>query len=159
MLNPELTYTNFPMMLKAVECNWSLHSAGDWISTEWEIYYDHTYVTKVNFVPKYDRETHQKINVAPIINEGKLDDIIFSDLEKLLKTKEWRDPNLNIRAYDGVAWKIDYYSSDGNILNSSGKLGYIYGEKLLEDIVKVLSEMQKPYGAPACVKVEKQQYL
>lgn len=64
--------------------------------------------------------------------------------------------NLNIRAYDGVAWKIDYYSTDGNILNSSGKLGYIYGEKLLEDIVKVLSEMQKPYGAPACVKVEKQ---
>ncbi len=144
------------LFLNAIECNWSLHSAGDWISTEWEIYYDHTYVTKVSFVPKYDRETHQKINVAPIINAGKLDDKTFSDLEKLLKTKEWRDPNLNIRAYDGVAWKIDYYSTDGNILNSSGKLGYIYGEKLLEDIVKVLSEMQKPYGAPACVKVEKQ---
>ena len=157
MLNPELTYTNFPMMLKAVECNWSLHSAGDWSETEWEIYYDHSYVTKVNFVPDYDCEKHEKIYVPPIINTGELDNKTFSDLEALLKTKVWRDPNIHIRAYDGVAWKIDYYSPEGKIVNSSGKLGYIYGEKLLNDIVEIIAQLQVPYGAPACVKVSKEQ--
>lgn len=143
------------LFLKAVECNWSLHGPGDWNIVEWEIYYDHTYATKVSFVPKYDHETHKKIDVAPIINTGKLDEKTFSELETLLNAKIWRDPNLEIRAYDGEGWKIDYYSPEGEIINSSGEFGYIYGEKLLSDIVDVLNRLQQIYRAPACVKVKK----
>ena len=145
------------IILNAVEHNWSLHGPGDWDTVEWIIYYDHTYKTRVDFVPEYDWKTNETINVAPIINTGKLDDKMFSDLEALLKTKAWRDPLIDIQACDGVAWKIDYYSFEGKIINSSGKLGYIYGEKLLGDIVKMLAELQKPYGAPAYINVKKNQ--
>ena len=145
------------IILNAAEHNWSRHGPGDWDTVEWVIYYNHTYKTKVDFVPKYDWKTNETINVPQIINTGKLDDKTFSDLEALLKTKEWRDPNMDIQASDGVAWKIDYYSYEGKIINSSGKLGYIYGEKLLGDIVKVLAELQKPYGAPAYINVKKNQ--
>ena len=142
------------LFLKAVEHNWSLHGPGDWNIVEWEIYYDHTYATKVSFIPKRDQKTYESIDVPPIINTGKLNHRAFSDLETLLKTKTWRDPKIVIHACDGVAWKIEYYSSDGKIINSSGKLGYIYGEKLLEDIVKLLAELQRPYGAPAYINVK-----
>ncbi len=147
------------LFLKAVEHNWSLHGPGDWNIVEWEIYYDHTYATKVSFIPKRDQVTYESIDVPPIINTGKLDDKMFSDLEALLKTKVWRDPLIDIQACDGVAWKIDYYSSEGKIINSSGKLGYIYGEKLLGDIVNFLAELQKPYGAPAYVYVKQKGYI
>lgn len=145
------------VILKAVECNWSLHGPEDWNTVEWKVFYDHTYITKVSFVPKYDRERNESVDIPPIVNFGKLDVEAFSDLEALLKTEMWRDPNIEIRAYDGEAWKIDYYSSDGKIINSSGKLGYIYGEKLLGEIVEQLAILQNPYGAPACVKVKKKQ--
>jgi hypothetical protein len=147
------------IILNAVEHNWGRHGPGDWDTVEWVIYYNHTYETKVDFVAKYDWKTNKTINVPQIINTGKIDDKTFSDLEALLKTKAWRDPNIDIQASDGVAWKIDYYSSEGKIINSSGKLGYIYGEKLLGDIVKMLAELQKPYGAPAYVYVKQKGYI
>ncbi len=147
------------IILIAVEHNWSRHGPGDWDTVEWIIYYDHTYKTKVEFVPEYDWKTNETDIITPIINTGKVDDKMFSDLEVLLKTKAWRDPLIDIQACDGVAWKIDYYSSEGKIINSSGKLGYIYGEKLLGDIVKMLAELQKPYGAPAYVYVKQKGYI
>ena len=143
------------LMLKATEYNWSLLGPEDWSEVEWEIYYDRTYRTKVSFVPKYDRETKKSIDTSPIEKSGTMDEITFVALKSLINTKVWRDPNIEVHAYDGEVWKIDYYSTEGNIINSSGDTGYIYGEKLLIDIVNLLAKLQRVYYAPAYVSIEK----
>ena len=147
--------TEHKIMLKASEYNWSLHGPGDWNTVEWEIYHDRTFKTKVSFVPKYDRETKVSVDVMPIEKSGTMEENDFVELQSLLNTKVWRDPNIEVRAYDGEAWKIDYYSADGDKINSSGKKGYIYGEKVLIDSVNFLAKLQSVYRAPAAVRVKK----
>lgn len=48
----------------------------------------------------------------------------------------WEESHSN--ANDGEAWKIQLYDEKENLIKSSGELGYIYGQKTLEAIVRLL---------------------
>ena len=70
----------------------------------------------------------------------------MSSFEKMLaamETDPWRTPGLDIQACDGEGWKIEMYGPDGTVIRSSGELGYIYGEQVLETIASLLPGSRK----------------
>ena len=70
--------------------------------------------------------------------KGRMTDEDFSRLCAAIKCEPWRDSVVDATACDGVAWEIQSYREDGSIENTSGKLGYIYGHRVLETIVGLL---------------------
>ena len=86
---------------------------------------------------------------------GRMKEKVFSKLAEMMEQKPWRDPLIISGGCDGVAWEIRQYSADGKVVNTSGKIGYIYGHRVLEDIVKLLPRDGKSYAANAYVTIEK----
>jgi len=117
-----------------------LIGSGDWRETVWEIFYDASYRIYIKYNPVFEPETEQIPQFRTQILNGELNKEAFTKLLQLLSTGQWRTPGKEIVACDGTAWKIDFYSENGELLNSSGKLGYIYGEKVLEEIVRLLPQ-------------------
>ena len=126
------------LMLRAEIHNWGLMGPGDWSRTVWKVYSDMAYEITVAFRPDiYERRDDiSEICDKPI--NGRMSSASFQKLKKALDKKQWRHLKERIRAFDGEAWKIDYYSPSGEVLNTSGELGYIYGEKHLEQLVRLL---------------------
>ena len=67
-----------------------------------------------------------------------MDEAAFTKLKEAIKKEPWRDPSINRDACDGEAWEINSYKEDGSIDKTSGKLGYIYGQRILEAITELL---------------------
>lgn len=72
--------------------------------------------------------------------KGRMTDEDFSRICAAIKCEPWRDSVVDATACDGVAWEIQSYREDGSIANTSGKLGYIYGHRVLETIVSLLPD-------------------
>ena len=52
--------------------------------------------------------------------------------------EQWRDPNIDSDACDGSAWTFSHYDPEGHLIKTTGKVGYIYGQPILEGLAKVL---------------------
>ena len=127
-------------MIVATEHNWGLKRAGDWNIITWKIYYDRSFLKSVETIPGLNDDLTEIPNTIRDAVSGEMEPEAFEELRTLLETEKWRILGRDINACDGVAWKIDFYSPDGELRNSSGKLGYIYGEPVLERIVETLPD-------------------
>ena len=148
---------NNSKMLDATEHNWELIGPGDWNSVTWTINYDMSYTITVRINPEWDPDSNELPQLVVNTVKGVMDRKSFEELKDLLEVKQWRNPDIQIKALDGVAWQIEYYSVDGKIKNSSGGLGYIYGEEILESIVNKLPIIDKRYEASAFISVSRKQ--
>ena len=118
------------LLLSAEQHNWSLHAVGDWETVCWLIFSDRTYLRRIEYTSeRREKEFAEK--------KGKMRQASFDRLVDTL-CKPWPDPDICSDACDGTAWEIIQYSPAGAIENSSGELGYIYGQHVLEAIVKLL---------------------
>ena len=131
------------LLLLAEVQNWGLMRAPCWKSTTWRIYSDRSYVVESQFLSKPDEDEDQRLTMysRPITKSQKRGKMRMNSFEKLLaamETDPWRSPGLNNQACDGEGWKIEMYGPDGTVIRSSGNLGYIYGEKVLETIAGLL---------------------
>ncbi len=123
-------------LLKAVEHNRSRMRPGDWQTVVWSVFSDGTYSISIYFKPAWDEEKQEEYIVEPSrLNSGVMDKEKFDGLKELLEAEIWRNPDKEIWMEDGVGWEIEYYSPEGEILNSSGKINAIVGEEILERIV------------------------
>lgn len=152
----EKGYMNSNMMLVAEKHNWGLGGFGKWKSVTWIVNYDMSYTIITKHNP--DQEAWEREDLpSPVRNtypgEMKKDD--FTALKTLLETDQWRTPGLEIHACDGEAWKIDFYSVDGELIRSSGELGYIYGEKVLQKIVSMLPDTNDSYDESAFIQIKR----
>ena len=152
------------LCLKAIEHNWGLMGPGDWNTVTWLIYHDGSYDIISAFNPsKKDAEAIIEAferNEFPKLMEKKASGVMeqdaFSKLGNAIKCEPWRDPTLDVYACDGVAWELEAYSKDGTAEKTSGKLGYIYGHRVLETIVSLLPKDGNLYNSAAYVSVKKQ---
>lgn len=83
--------------------------------------------------------------------------IAFARFKRAIEREPWRDPSIFVKAYDGVAWIIESYKENGTIEKTSGELGYIYGHRTLEAIVKLLPKDGNIYDSSAYVSVTKRE--
>ncbi len=145
---------NSNKMLVAKKENWDFTYPDDWTSVTWVINYDMSYVIKINIKPELEAWERDGFP-TPITKDitGKMEKGSFTALKTILETDQWRTPGLEIIACDGVAWKIDFYSIEGELLRSSGEIGYIYGEEVLGRIVNMLPDTDESYDASAFVDV------
>lgn len=79
----------------------------------------------------------------------------FLKLCEAIKIAPWRDPTLDVHACDGVAWKLEAYDKDGSIDKTSGTLGYIYGNRVLETIVSLLPQDGNLYDSSAFISINR----
>ena len=142
------------MLLNAELHNWSLIGPGDWTTVTWFIYYDKSYVIGREFNPEWDDVKADVRDRRLLVERGTLDDKRFEELKNLIDVDPWIDPRIRCDACDGVAWIIEAFSENGNIMKTSGKLGYIYGQKVLEAIVDCLPSDGMPVNAPAYINVK-----
>ncbi len=147
-------------LLKAVEHNWGLLGPGSWCTVQWIIYHDGSYEVISTFNPSSDLiEEMMKRNEYPKPvkkkKTGKMSAKRFSKLREAIKHEPWRDPSIESGGCDGVAWEIKSYREDGSTEYTSGKLGYIYGHRVLETIVNLLPEDDSLYDSSAYISVRK----
>jgi len=136
---------------------------GDWNTVTWLIYHDGSYDIISAFNPsKKDAEAIIEAferNEFPKLMEKKSSGVMeqdaFSKLCNAIKCEPWRDPTLDVYACDGVAWELEAYSKDASVEKTSGKLGYIYGHRVLETIVSLLPKDGNLYTSAAYVSVKK----
>ncbi len=120
------------LLLKAKEDNWGEIYPGVWSSTKWQIYYDGSFERVDSFLTK-ESGSERSIKIA-----GKMDQDAFSKLCEAIKREPWRDPSNDILVFDGSAWEIVSYTSDGKVDKTSGKMDYIEGHAVLETIASLL---------------------
>ena len=151
------------LLLKAVKHNWEMAHPGQWRSVTWKLYDDGNCLVRASFLPQWDKDgdfseaqslrgflKRMEIHSRRVKMSGKQFERLCSELEK----EPWREPDLLCHACDGEAWKIEQYSSDGNIIRSSGKMDYIYGHPVLESIAFLLPYSEE-FGASAYIRVLK----
>ena len=132
------------LLLKAVEHNWSEMGPRDWETVTWFVYYDGSYEIIETINPPihiqkgFDTIARCKNGVIVRKRKGTMENKAFSVLKRAMQQDPWKNPVLETDADDGVAWKIESYRDDGRVEKSSGKLGYIYGNRTLERIVSFL---------------------
>lgn len=151
------------LLLKAVKHNWGMLGPGRWRTVTWKLYRDRTCVVEAEFVLRRDKDDDfpeaqsflnlmkkREIHSRRVKMPSKQFERLCAELEK----EPWRDPDLLCDACDGEAWKIEQYSPDGNIIRSSGEMGYIYGNLVLESIASLLP-FDMEFGASAYIRVLK----
>lgn len=151
---------NTKLLLMAEERNWGLMGPGDWSEVKWRIFRDGSYEVISKFNPTFedyekasDGREHPKADRKKIT--GKMEDADFTKLRAAIKCVPWRDPSIDVDAFDGVAWKIESYKEDGIVENTSGKLDYIYGHSVLETIVSLLPDDSGNYYSSAFVSIDR----
>ena len=82
-----------------------------------------------------------------------MDSDAFKELLRAIRRRPWRKPFLKVRAFDGVAWEIESYGDDGSVVNTSGKMDYIYGHRVLEAIVRLLPTDGNLYTSSAFISL------
>ena len=153
------------LLLTAKKHNWYMIGPGDWTVVSWRIFSDKSYRITISFMKDHGsiekafemelmrkrRNIHNYKRQSGVMSVDQ-----FEKLKEVLDKESWRDPKLRIDACDGEAWEICHYSSEGELLRSSGPLGYIYGEEVLETIVSCLPEVNESFFAPAFVAVSRE---
>ena len=146
------------LLLKAIEHNWGLTGPGDWNTVTWLIYHDASYDIISAFNPTLEDAEIEESFLPKLVEKkvaGAMESDDFSKLCEAIKIDPWRDPTLDLYACDGVAWKLEAYRDDGSIEKTSGKLGYIYGDRVLETIVSLLPKDEKLYDSSAFISVKR----
>ena len=115
------------ILLKVGLHNWGLIGPGNWTSTEWYIYDDGFYRIDRRYNPDMDI-LRSRYNASSVLIRGGgiLEIDKLQELQRLIKVIPWRDKAIDSDACDGEAWTIEAYDENGNIINSSGPLDYIY---------------------------------
>ena len=150
-----MTKKRYPL-LKAIKHNWGLIGPGAWTKVKWLIFPDGSYEIVTTFNPSFDAiEKEDMLKPVKKKNTGQMDKKALSKLRKTLKQEPWRDPLIEVHAFDGVAWEMESYLVDGSVDKTSGKLDYIYGYKVLEKIVSLLPSNEGVYDSSAFISVEK----
>lgn len=131
------------MILKAINYNWNMAGPGDWENSTWHVYEDGSYILRSVFRPSSaayeDSIITKKEPKSTILKiSGIMDEAAYIKLKEAIKREPWREPSINHDACDGEAWKITSYKEDGSIEKSSGEIGYIYGNCVLENITRLL---------------------
>lgn len=138
-------------LLRAVEYNGARMWPGEWEKVTWSVFSDGTYRVKIEYKPDWDERNQEEFIVEPSrVNSGTMDKEKFDNLKELLAAEKWRDPDRVMWVEDGVMWKIEYYSPDGEILNSSGEIDHIDGEEILERIAWKLPKPDVDYSGKPC---------
>ena len=117
------------LILMACNENWSLRKQGDWERVVWHIFNDGSYQIETGFAPIHDPENYVR-------REGRMKTLSFQKLMEVLSS-DWDTDSRNIDACDGDAWAIDQYEN-GDMIRSSGPLGYVYGKEAIERIIDLL---------------------
>ena len=124
---PETPY----LLLEAWTGNWEQACPGMWDAMCWDIYSDGSYVYTTYYIEDRDKQ------YAPICLTGTLTPEEFAELTSSCECK-WIDPDVYSDACDGQCWKIEMYDEAGNIIRTTGKGGYIYGQERVETIISLL---------------------
>lgn len=119
------------LMLSAHTSNWGEACIGDWGGTSWEIYSNGSYEMTVHYIQDRDEIYEPDVYTGIMTREQ------FARLLDACDCR-WMDPRVNSDACDGQAWMIDMYDADGNVIHTTGKLGYIYGQVKVETIISLL---------------------
>lgn len=122
------------LMLTATNQNWSLACVGMWGSTNWRIYSDGSYEVITGRIPERDPKDFSTAC-------GFMNSEDFSALRSACRGK-WKDPSICSDACDGEAWQIRMYSPSGRTTKTTGRLGYIYGQTKIEQIIAALPKEQ-----------------
>ena len=151
------------LILRAKKHNWSLIGPGSWTGVTWSVYSDGTYKIESEFNPVLTKEQIDECRNADRFKEltkknkhtktGRMNEEKFSELIDRMNRKPWKDPLIISGGCDGVAWEIKQYSADGKVIDTSGRIDYIYGQEVLESIISCLPRDGKSYGANAYVNV------
>lgn len=157
------------LILKAVEHNWDMIGPGSWETVTWSIFSDGSYKIREKRIPERNAKKALEIIHSSGNSEenkriirkreyttisGDMKEDSFSTLKKYLEAKQWRDPNIDCHAWDGVAWTFEYFDSDGKTIKTSGELDYIYGHSTLENLASVLLSIRN-YEENAFIVIEK----
>lgn len=147
-------------LLKAVEYNWGLKGPGDWSEVRWCVFYDGSYEVILVFNPSYEAfddawERNERPEPVKKKTTGRMADEAFSKLREAVKCGLWKDPSPDIDACDGTAWEIESCREDGGIENTSGDIGYIYGHRVLETIVRYLPDDGHLYDSSAFISMSR----
>lgn len=146
------------LLLKATEHNWGLKGLGDWNTVTWLIYHDASYDIISVFNPTTeDAEIEENFLPKQVENKvaGAMKPDDFSKLCEVIKSDPWRDPTIDVHACDGVAWELEAYDMDGSLEKTSGTLGYIYGNRVLETIVSLLPQDGNPYDSSEFISINR----
>ena len=106
---------------------------GMWSGTSWKIYSDGSYVITIGYVSDIDKI------YDPVVRTGKMDLLEFAGF-LLACDCEWIDPAIHVNACDGQGWQIEMYDADGNVIHTTGGMGYIYGQVNAQRIAHMLPE-------------------
>lgn len=146
------------LLLKAVLHNWDMICAyeGSWLTVTWKINTDGSYlIDEESFhIPDASDRIEDVGKKDHVLTKGRMPSDAFAELCSALEQDPWRDPAIESDGCDGVAWTIEQYV-DGQVVRSSGELGYIYGQENLERIVSLLPKTVQPHGANAYVSVRR----
>ena len=126
---PETPY----LLLEAWTGNWEQACPGMWGSMCWDISSDGSYVFTTYYIPDRDKQ------YAPISHTGILTPEEFERLAAAADSEgKWIDPAVYSDACDGQWWQIEMYNENGNVIRTTGKGGYIYGQERVETIISLL---------------------
>ncbi len=148
------------LILKAEEYNWGLKRPGSWEKLIWYVYSDRTYNMKTYYILPFEECKKHRHSVGYNIYDfigvsqknGKLSQKNYDRLLSALDSEPWRDNSVECDACDGVAWKIDRFSPEGSVVQSSGEVDYIYGQEILETIAGLLPFVYN-HGSCAYVRI------
>ncbi len=150
------------LLLKAVKHNWGLMGPGDWKEERWTVYSDGLYTRVLTYNPTLEEVEEMRTNddcirtTAKCVKRTRGRIKHFDRLQKLITSDPWIDPQIVCNACDGVAWKIDVFSPEGEIIKTSGdRIGYIYGQRVLEEIAALLPSGKLDTQASAFISVKR----
>lgn len=138
------------LLLTAVHHNWSLMKAGDWNHTEWFVYSNGSYLCRTYYNPTWEALESLETEAASgqargesvpwrvHTANGKMRAPSFRALLDAMETDPWRPDGEVIHACDGDAWELRQFDMSGKTIRDSGRLGYIYGNAVLERITALL---------------------
>lgn len=121
------------LLMYARTSNWDCICPGTWSGTSWEIYSDGSYEIRIGYVSDSD------VTYGPVIRTGKMSLPEFAAF-LLACDCEWIDPAICVDACDGQGWALEMYDIDGNVIHTTGGMGYIYGQENAERIAHMLPE-------------------
>ena len=135
-------------LILSAEChNQKYMGPGSLKRTEWSIYHDGTYQIKKEFNlnwEEFESATSDESEAGKTkIISGKLDEEQFEILLDALDRPIWRNAEIQDESRDGSKWLIIMYDCHGNVINSSGELGTITGNRNLEVIISNLPQEKR----------------
>ena len=136
------------LVLKAEIHNWSLIGPGSWETATWYVFNTGSYllesseiltekeIDEIMAAQEYRGDPDRFCRRS--VKRGRFSEKNFSELIAAMEQKPWRDPSVICDACDGEAWEITQFAEDGSIVQTSGEVDYIYGNRILETIVSLL---------------------